>query len=526
MSWNLRSRFVTKIPYSILDLVLHVGKMTMASGPSPRPPPPPPPRPPPPPPPRHPPPHNSSSSKEVVENGTSGGSEETRLTAAADLIKTLDSAYAEMSSLSASAAKDAEDARRNARAASEVARRYTARSYPLSSFPASPKATTTPIDSSPATWRTAQWTPAAARDLHQSPVSPSSSNNKPDSPSARKRKITNKPTLERLAQSHAEDVLSLSLELERTKQALEAETQAHQQTRTDTEHVSSKNTQLEKQIEKLLNDMERQREDSGRKTDALEQELSRAQVRVQAAEEDAQVALDLAKSNGDNLEEVESWLQKALVENQLLREQLQRIGVKPGSVLPTSPDNPPPPPPGKSVRFAESPTIVTVPNRQGQTGPVVPPAMVSAGRQLLQRTATDNEVHQVRVTPQKSAERRQRLRERLKSLDADVTIPTPTKSAVKSMDDGIATKAMETCQVVANLLIESGRRLGLNGHWWTSHNNGGRADVGDVDSMTRHYCQSVEVCRSSRTCVVCGFALSHLRLYRPRWFGNTKKLRN
>ena len=51
------------------------------------------------------------------------------MTAAADLIRTLDSAYLEMSSLSASAARDAEDARRNAREASEVARRYTARSY-------------------------------------------------------------------------------------------------------------------------------------------------------------------------------------------------------------------------------------------------------------------------------------------------------------------------------------------------------------------------------------------------------------
>ena len=38
--------------------------------------------------------------------------------------------------------------------------------------------------------------------------------------------------------------------------------------------------------------METQREEYGRRTDALEQELKRAKFRVDAAEEDAQVALD------------------------------------------------------------------------------------------------------------------------------------------------------------------------------------------------------------------------------------------
>ena len=52
------------------------------------------------------------------------------LRAAAELIQTLDVAYAEMTNNAADAAKDAEDARKNARAASEIARRYIHRSYP------------------------------------------------------------------------------------------------------------------------------------------------------------------------------------------------------------------------------------------------------------------------------------------------------------------------------------------------------------------------------------------------------------
>jgi hypothetical protein len=83
------------------------------------------PHPPPPPPPRPPHPSPLSSQNTPLQNGGDNAS----LTAAADLIRTLDSAFAEMSSLSVCAAKDAEDARRNARAASEMARRYTARSF-------------------------------------------------------------------------------------------------------------------------------------------------------------------------------------------------------------------------------------------------------------------------------------------------------------------------------------------------------------------------------------------------------------
>jgi flagellar motility protein MotE (MotC chaperone) len=65
-----------------------------------------------------------------------------------------------------------------------------------------------------------------------------------------------------------------------------------------------------------------------RKVDLLEDELARSQFRVTAAEEDAQVALDLAKENAEGRQQLEGWLQKALQEIQMLREHIILIDTK------------------------------------------------------------------------------------------------------------------------------------------------------------------------------------------------------
>ena len=330
------------------------------------------------------------------------------MTAAADLIKTLDSAFAEMSSLSASAAKDAEDARRNARAASEVARRYTVRSFPqLSALSSSPTKMSSPMT-----------------DLNQkSPLMVNYNNN--SDVNNRKRRIPKPPaSAELLAESHAEDVLSLSMELERTKQLLEQEQMEHDQTRMSLTKYRAKNAQLESQMDKLLADMEKQKEDHGYSVDDLKRELRSAATRANVAEEDAQVALDLAKQAAESTrEQLEVYLQEAVDEVTLLRNQLEQIGVPPGSVMPTTAASPRDNS-TKGVRFAESPTVLTVPNRDGTMVLATPPSaasrsMVAAGRKLLSRAVAaspDTNMHAITLTPQKSAERRQRLRDRLKSL--------------------------------------------------------------------------------------------------------------
>jgi hypothetical protein len=100
----------------------------------------------------------------------------------------------------------------------------------------------------------------------------------------------------------------------------------------------------------------------------MQDQLARAKVRVDAAEEDAQAAIDLASNAATSKQEIESWLQQALEEVTLLREQLESIHVNARSGTVATPKK-------NSVRFAESPTIVTVPNRDGVSRYATPPRL-------------------------------------------------------------------------------------------------------------------------------------------------------
>lgn len=284
------------------------------------------------------------------------------------------------------------------------------------------------------------------------------------------------------------------------KQELENEQMAHDQTRSSLAEQKSKNKLLEGQVHKVLSDLETAREDHARKMDGAKDELKRAQIRVDAAEEDAQLALDLAKGNAESREQLEVWLQRALQEVQTLRDQLDCIGVTPGSVLPAKKET-------QRVRFAESPTIVIIPHASEHEliNPTPPPpqssvsksprSMVAVGRQLLQKVTTPSTplpVHTIALTPNKSAERRQKLRERLRAAGEEIptSLHTPFKTtpAVHGIDMAMATEAIETCKHVSNILRESGSRLGLVGHWW----NLSKQDQ-NIEAMTRHYCNSIEV---------------------------------
>ena len=432
--------------------------------------------------------HPPSSSKDDAKIN-----DKSSLTAAADLIRTLDLAFAEMSSLSTSAARDAEDARRNAREASEVARRYTTRSY------AGHPDTSLYYDMK-----------ANGKDSSQEDTEEGAAVNGEGSgamAAMRKRKISNKvqSSSERLARSHAEDVLSLSLELERAKQALENERMAHDETRSVLTEARAKNTQLETQLQKLLTDMETQREDHGRQLDGLQQELNRAHVRVAAAEEDAQLALDLAKGNAESREQLETWLQRALQEVEVLRGQLNRVGVYQGALRP---DQLVESPKRKAVvRFAASPTIVEDPlqdNEEIATSPKsqASRSMVAAGRDLLHRASAGPEGQKMHVISftRKSAECREKLRQRLCSLGDDVDVATPANTryaSVHGVDMVKTTKAIEPCHKVTRLLCESGQRIGLAGQWWSAAQK--RSDYDDdVEAMTKQFCNTVEVRKRAR----------------------------
>jgi hypothetical protein len=448
-----------------------------------------------------------------VEVPTMNGDEEEKeseentspLKAAADLIQTLDIAYAEMNSCAADAARDAEDARRNARAASEIARRYLNRSYPKVHSPFGAASVSTPSPMSFTQNRgeskfdiSQELIEIGAEDRVQTPHHLKTPDHNHPTERSGRRTFKTPSSSERLAQSHADDVLALSLDLERSKQTIKSEQRMHDETKASLAAVKSKNKSLEEQNQKLLADMEKQRDEAKQKMGALEQDSVRANYRMEAAEEDAQFALDLAKESAEKRDQMEAFLQKALQELERLRAQpnsAPRTPKRSVRFADTTPPFPPPPPPQ-----LEEPTPI-VAEETHRPGPSR--SMIAAGRQLLRRAQSPNHEQAVvtlESTPVKSAERRNRLRERLKSMEDDTMLLSPPRQAAAispRMDAGFTTgtpniKVTEECKNVAKLLQESGRRLDLGGHWWRDAGKSPQPDV-HLEAMARQYCQSVEV---------------------------------
>lgn len=454
---------------------------------------------------------------------------------AADLIRTLDSSCSEMNLFALQGARDAEEAKKNARAAAELAQRFRSRS----SFPKGSGVVadllngTSSVSSSVGDHNFLQASSSSLSiNLHganhpQNPVPPPPPPNSvpppppppPASPhnqgtrpppvrqqgSGRKRKNNNtvgkskasSPSAER----RAKDALSVSLELERTKQKYESEQMSHDETKSALKLAKSNNTQLTAQIEHLLNDMETQREKYGRKIDLLEQELERSRKRVELAEEDAQLALELAQGNAEKRDQLEVWLQRSLKEVKELREREQQICI--GKPTPSK----------RIVRFAdESSTAILSPSTENKVIEVPPStpssrpsqSLVSAGRKLLQRSLVDTNAdlvpNSVDRTPEMSADRRRRLRNRLHSLSVDVEIRSPS-SVASSPSLGASDEALEICRNTAKILKASGKRLNLSGRWWDSDGRQSkRVGLDDIhlEALAKHYCTSVEVSKRPR----------------------------
>jgi hypothetical protein len=127
--------------------------------------------------------------------------------------------------------------------------------------------------------------------------------------------------------------------------------------------------------------------------------------------------------------------------------------------------------------------------------------MVSAGRQLLQRSLgagiDDDSVHSVSVSPSKSAERRRRFGDRLKTAEEQMGNQKPSfldQTGFTKDQNGQASpsKTMEASRNAARILKQSGERLNLSGRWWRETSDGAY-DGAHLETLTRHYCTSVEV---------------------------------
>lgn len=424
------------------------------------------------------------------------------LKAAADLIQTLDLAYAEMTHCAADAARDAEQARRNARTASEIARRYIHRSYPkvstsfgspLSAAVARPEeskeGSRSPlVVESHGTGTTGSTNDYFSLQEHNSkpptPNRPDSSSRKgagSSSSSSPGRNHTNNnnnrvarnfhtpSSADRIAQSHAEDVLTLSMELERSKNALKSEQKYHDETKVALSNQKMKASSLEEENKRLRQQLQQLDRERDEKIWNLEHELAKAKLYVEAAEEDAQLALDLAKESSEKRDEMEDELERVMEELQTLKEQ-------PPPQLET---------PRRSVRFANDSSS----SRPEDTTKVeATPQNADTGELLLRRPQVPSPAEEV-MTP-----RMQRKQDDDSSSPLAIIRSTSSSSSQHqspSPRNYLSGESSEDCKNAAKLIQDSGRRLDLAGHWWRKgHEN--PVLTHEMEAMARQYCQSVE----------------------------------
>lgn len=507
--------------------------------------------------------HQEPQYQANAEALTNGDNHESKnLKAAADLIHTLDTAYAEANAATATTALDADEARTAQRTAAEILRRYTTGSHPrqgsdlTSTFdqnsPAaayrssSGKSPTTSAQAQSNNNNTSFFPPTSNENnntksqtpnpnlsiMHANNNTSNGNNNTPSSIYYPKASPSN-----RLVQSRSEDVLALSLELERARQALEAERMAHDETKNVLAEERSRSVHLQHKLHRLESTMETQRETLGRSGDALEEDLQRALLRMDAAEEDAQLALDFAKQSEEEREQLEQMLQEAVAEIQTLRHQsiLPAIEEQQSSqdetpfksILKSVTGDEAETEGKRSVHFSdpisfsnaptsgesfvknaqqqqqqfvedESPLVAVLNGVSTPSRPARP--LVSAGRKLLQQStskdasSSESNTYLFDYTPEKSAERRQRLRDTLKQMDSAVVIPTPTNAERSPHRKQLqfSTNVLELCKAASELLRASGQRLELDGQLWREKKDE-ESEETPLDSLTRRYCQSVEV---------------------------------
>ena len=215
----------------------------------------------------------------------------TPLKEAGDLIQTLEISCIEMSNCATDAAHDAEIARKNARAASEIARRYTVRSFP--------KSTTFVFGSSPPRRNRQEILLSLNSETKEDTRDEMNGNEdtKFKSESRNKTQRTNKhPTsMEKIAQSHADEILALSIELEKAKQALKLEQKRHLQTKAKMDDCEAKTKDLQNENEALQERLEANTKEAQEKEGELEQKLAKSKLLLEAAT----IALGVKERNGE-----------------------------------------------------------------------------------------------------------------------------------------------------------------------------------------------------------------------------------
>jgi hypothetical protein len=504
--------------------------------------------------------------------------ESSPLKVAASLIQSLDIAHTEMTSFAADAAVDAERARRNARTAQEIVRRYQNRSYPTSfnmdAFEAPTSAARSKSVDGTGTVASSSFAITISRPKRpeimrfHNDVTPSRKstlngglkrqngeeknydNDGNDNDNAgvyvsttpvrsKQRGMQDKastnssvPTrggfhspasYERISQHHADDLLQLTQELERAKQALKSEQRLHKDCQSSLASLQSKKIESKNKNQKLVEKHDMEQKQSTMQISHLEQELELSRSRLEAAEEDAQLALDLATDSAEERDKMEESLRKAEKEIEMLKEE-QQNGKRRQLATVGSPK--------LNVHFADdiagnSSTNIGSAQMKRENGP--PRSMIAAGRQILLRRnmSPQDAVIRIQLSPAKSVERRQQLCRRLNehlnesstsnNEDANIALlssspsrtplsPTPGNKNTStttyggntparfSINGTITKKELEEYHTAMKILEISGKRLDLDGYGWREHSKTMIIhNPIQIDVMTRQYCQNVEV---------------------------------
>jgi len=363
--------------------------------------------------------------------------------------------------------------------------------------------------------------PPTAAEMESMNQNKSPTRNPPVSP--RKQPTTSA----RIQASHAEDVLTLSLELERTRSALKA-------ANAQLVDVQSQNEELQSQ---LLQNNDHERQQSTQSSSQLMEELRMEKVRSKAAEEDAALALELAKDAQAVKEECEEWLTMSLdeiefwknkclsMEKELGKQQQQQsleeagdddikrlvhfkedcppspvVSLEGGDATAVDESEKRPPPPQYPIhpspkddtwstpqttgsrRLTSTPNSAPTPSSKSKSAVAHGRLFLHNASPLLSPTGELSPHPSIRATElmRRSAETRRILRERLSSSGRlDSSGPSPPPSMVHIAAVSAATKGGDAMsndashqgaalyKTVANVLYESGHRLKLDGKKWT-----------------------------------------------------------
>jgi len=324
---------------------------------------------------------------------------------------------------------------------------------------------------------------------------------------------------DQLAQSHAEDVLSLTLQIQNLQEQLQSEKESHVQTKEQLDTSNQNSIQLQKQFKHEMETVKVYHEHEIQKWNSNYESCMHSRS---LAEEDAQQALDLAKESDNKRVEMEGLLKNALDEIEQLRSSFDT-----GSITAASPLG------GGSV---------TSPYYNHTTPYGRDRAVVSMGRNLLRQVAEADDISSAFISrtddgsttsrmsnnsylitlTRKSAEKRHRLRSQLQN-SRNTTTSTGNEESSSSivsvsgkevlcfsspnsqnggLDLGYGSAFISTVKKVAKILKHSGKKLNLGGRWFYNTSSAislkrqkgssNSLDEFDLESMARSYCTSVE----------------------------------